>query len=164
MIVLLAIWKPQLCKYFYQYQIVYVLARELMPIDYGSQHQQSILLENFATLLLFTHYIWLDIISASVALSIVMVGSRTLLYNDSQGVAKLATTCVSILLYNFYNSIVIYMIFSWTGFLYMNSELPRTGYEQLLNNIKDGILIVDEQKYNVQFMNRTATKLTKRLN
>ena len=45
----------------------------------------------------------------------------------------------------------------------LNSELPRKSQEQLLNNINEGVFIVDKKESKVCFMNKAAIKISKRL-
>ena len=92
LVILLCIWKPQICNYMHQYQMILFLAKELMPLDTGSTHLFCMLVENFVILILFSHYIWLDYISATAAISFVALWVRTFLYNDNHGLAKLASS------------------------------------------------------------------------
>ena len=47
LVILLCIWKPQICKYLLQYQLIIFLAKELMPLDNGSTYVFRMMLETF---------------------------------------------------------------------------------------------------------------------
>lgn len=39
---------------------------------------------------------------------------------------------------------------------YICAELPRLSHEQLLNDLSEGVLIVDEESTNLKFINKAA--------
>ena len=121
LVILFCIWKPQTCKYLYQYQLILFLAKELMPLDVGSTYVFCILMENYIYLVLFSHYVWLDIISATAAMSFVIVWVRTFLYNDNQGLAKFASSSAMCLFNISYYGVMCHIIFRWIGLLYVNA-------------------------------------------
>ena len=44
----------------------------------------------------------------------------------------------------FLNYTLIHLLYSVIGFSYLEAQLPRQSYEQLLDNLKEGVFIVDE--------------------
>ena len=52
-----------------------------------------------------------------------------------------------------------FVLFSWVGNYFVEAELPRLGNDQLLNNLKEGIVIIEEDSSIIKFMNETAKKL-----
>ena len=58
---------------------------------------------------------------------------------------------------------VIYLIFSLAGSYYVKAEVPRIGNEKLLNGLKEGVFVIDEDSQSVLFRNSSAKHLNKRL-
>ena len=133
-----------------------------MPMNYGESHFFRLLLESYVLLTLFFHHIWLDLICCCSSLTFVILGVRTMLYQDELG-SKLLVACAATIVWTCYNILLVYFLISLAGFLFTNSELPRKGQEQLLNNIRDGVFIINEKESIVQFMNTAAIKINKRL-
>ena len=48
------------------------------------------------------------------------------------------------------------MIISKMGFIFVEAEIMRAGNEQFLNNLEEGIVILDEDEGEVLFQNETA--------
>ena len=56
-------------------------------------------------------------------------------------------------------TICIYMLATWVGNLFVAAELPRQGHEKLLNGLKEGILILEEDSSIIKFHNQAALRL-----
>ena len=48
---------------------------------------------------------------------------------------------------------LFYLGISWVGIKFLGSELPREGNEQLLEDLKDGVFIVEEETDKVRYHN-----------
>ena len=47
---------------------------------------------------------------------------------------------------------------SWLASIYVKSELPRIGNETLLNDLKEGVFIIEEETSLVLFQNTKAKR------
>ena len=63
----------------------------------------------------------------------------------------------------FFNIVMIDYWFKLFGMLVVKNYVLRKGNEQLLNNIKSGIMIVSEDKKELKFANKAVRKLTRDL-
>ena len=50
------------------------------------------------------------------------------------------------------------MIITWIGFIFVEAELPRLGNEKLLNGLKEGVFIIEEESSIIQFQNHAAKR------
>ena len=73
-------------------------------------------------------------------------------------------TIFSAFWFNFFNAVLVYLILSWAGKIYVQSELLRAGNEELLNNLTEGVFIMDEQSKSVLFHNKAASRMNTDLN
>lgn len=55
--------------------------------------------------------------------------------------------------------VAFHLVIGWIGMQYIQAELPRASHEQLLNDLAEGVLIVDEETTRLKFINKAA-KLT----
>ena len=53
----------------------------------------------------------------------------------------------------------VYMLITWFGSIFVAAELPRQGHEKLLNGLKEGILIIEEDSSIIKFYNQAALRL-----
>ena len=47
-----------------------------------------------------------------------------------------------------------YLVISWIGEIYVKSEVQRVNNEQILDNLDDGLFIVEEQSGELVFSNK----------
>ena len=53
---------------------------------------------------------------------------------------------------------------NWLGCVYVKSELPRIGNETLLNDLKEGVFIIEEETSLVLFQNTKAKRFDTKFN
>ena len=51
----------------------------------------------------------------------------------------------------------------WVGYIYVQAELPRISNEKLLNNLKEGVFIIEDESSLVLFQNRAAKRFNVRI-
>ena len=51
-----------------------------------------------------------------------------------------------------------YQVMSWVGLIYVQAEMMRKGNDKLLNNLKEGVIIVDEENKSVLFNNVASAR------
>ena len=52
---------------------------------------------------------------------------------------------------------------SWIGLKYIKAELPRESNERLLNNFKEGVIILNEEKSEILFTNFSARQINQQV-
>ena len=55
------------------------------------------------------------------------------------------------------------VLLKFTGFLYLDTKMLFESNESLLNNLKEGVLIVQEDDYSIQFLNKAAQRINRLL-
>ena len=55
------------------------------------------------------------------------------------------------------------MFMNWMGINYIEAELPRMSNEKLLNNLREGVFILEDDVFEVLFSNKAAQRLDKTL-
>ena len=58
---------------------------------------------------------------------------------------------------------ITYLVFNWVGLTYLEAEMPRIDNENILDNIKEGVVIIDEQSSSTRFLNRAVALIDKEL-
>ena len=54
---------------------------------------------------------------------------------------------------------LMHILFNKMGLLFVDSEILRTGNDQLLNDLEEGVIILKEDSKKVLFVNKAASKL-----
>ena len=85
------------------------------------------------------------------------------MYGDALD-ASLVFHALSYLVMQLYNNALIYLLLSWLGTLYVESEILRKGNGELLNDIKEGVFILDQDDLVVVFQNEQAKKFEIQMN
>jgi len=57
-----------------------------------------------------------------------------------------------------FNFAMVHSVISIVGMLYVETEILRTGNEQLLNDLKEGVIIMDKESSMVMFVNNAAKR------
>ena len=83
---------------------------------------------------------------------------RKYIYDDEID-KQLLVTVIGFTLQNMILAIISYMIIMWVGSKYVEAELPRLGNEKLLNGLKEGVFITEEESGIIKFKNKAATRL-----
>ena len=73
---------PKLWKFSFLYQMITMMAKELMPIDYGQTHLLQLMFEYFLFLISFTYMAKIDIVVGNLVIILTFIGCRSVLYND----------------------------------------------------------------------------------
>ena len=54
------------------------------------------------------------------------------------------------------NLLVFHLIITKVGMIYVEAEILRTGNEELLNNLEEGVVILDNENEEILFVNSAA--------
>ncbi len=54
------------------------------------------------------------------------------------------------------NICIIHLIITKVGFIYTEAEVLRKGNDQILNNLNEGVIILDQEDLQIKFQNRAA--------
>ena len=63
---------------------------------------------------------------------------------------------LALLLNQFFTGLLFHLCISWIGSLYVKTELLRGGNDSLLNNLKEGVFVIDEVKDKIRFVNEAG--------
>ena len=59
--------------------------------------------------------------------------------------------------------LTIVCLYNWVGFLYLDAKMPNDSNQRLLNNLKEGVYILQEDDFTLQFKNSAANRLDDKL-
>ena len=151
-------WKPQICRYYHIYQVIFMAVRQSAPIDYGDV-VYLIVIEFAFQYALLSYTAWRQILCQVICLAYAEIAVRLYLYVDVRGLETLLIHFAYLASFLVCVCLLIHMMISWVGFTYLATELPCKDNESLLNNLKEGVLIIDERTAKVQFINTAAAKI-----
>ena len=161
-ILLMAISYKYLCitKVYFLYQAVFFAIWNSLPNDYGIAQERMVLGWSYLFFLAYTIKYWNCALAwCGVSVYVILV-VRPFMYGAE---IKYLGALFSIG-FQLYVFTIIHLFISLTGFMYTEAEILRKGNEQLLNNLKEGVVIVEEKSGLVTFVNEAAGHFGVRLN
>ena len=153
----------KICKFYFYYEMLYMLLETLIPPSVLSPYYNRafILQKSYENFSYFYFELWPSLF-CSLATTMMSPLIRKLVYDEG---IKEDYTLPQTLIQMMYQSIVlisIQIIYSWLGFIFLDSEILRGSNEQLLNNLDDSCVILEENSYTVLFVNDAAKKISKK--
>ena len=154
-------WRPGIVKYYLLINIVAHMAYESLPIDNGDVH----LAINQYTMVLFIVNYSFDFWSAFGLICLqnyYLVAVRLCLYDGYDLTTLIRQHTMACILIGI-SCVFIHIIISWIGFKFVEAELPRESNERLLNNFKEGVVILNEIKSEILFTNFAARQINQQV-
>lgn len=156
-------WKPNICKYYLYYSLLAAAVRESLPIDYGNVHMNFVLTLNLAWACMYAFNFWRSTIAFLLFTGYVMVFCRFYLYQDDVPLMVLVAGFLVSCLWQVYTCAFVHIVISWVGLKFVEAEMPRESNERLLNNVREGVILIGVNDSKVMFMNNSAKMITKRI-
>ena len=76
---------------------------------------------------------------------------RLYVYDTGESLTEVTRIFAQSFVYVAVSMIGINFFFKWAGFLYLDAKMLQASSEGLLDNLKEGVLIVDEVDFSIQF-------------
>ena len=139
-----------LTKYFLYYEIIFYIARQSMPQDYGKVHATLVYLEIFLYYIVFSFNYLRSSLALAVTQLYIGLFLRKYLYEDKLDSEHVISTLGYLVMQQFLLG-VAYMTITYFGYVFVFAELPRLGNEKLLNGLKEGVFIIEEDSSIIKF-------------
>ena len=107
------------------------------------------------------HY-WANLLAIFATLTWLLYGVETTFYAKEPTAYMIITLVFAFVLMTWY-TVIIQCFMSAIGYLYVEAEIPRSGQEKLLNNLKEGVYIMDETNLKDMFRNKTADRVNRKM-
>ena len=155
-LILISMKNLSTCKIYIYYQILYLLLEECLPRDYGTMQLKLLLSQSVLDFSLLYFNFWPSCIGI-LSIQVFQVAARSLTYGKDVTSAIIAE-CIGALAFQFFNLITMHIVLNIVGMLFIEAEILRAGDEQLLNDLKEGVIIMDKESWLVLFVNKAAKK------
>lgn len=155
-------WKPGICKHYLYFVLLHNMVKETLPVDKGPTHGTLI---TFMGSILFAMYgfgFYRGAIGVAVFEFYVLVIVPYYVYLEDD-FKKLIVAYVARVITTTMNIAVTYIMMTWIGFKFIKAEIPRESNHRLLDDLKEGIFIVDEENDEVLFKNKAAVSINSHL-
>ena len=83
-----------------------------------------------------------------------VLAKRVIFYNEP--IEGKIVTYIIMVLWQSANMICIHLVITKVGMIYIDTEVLREGNDMTLNNLDDGVFILNEPEMHIQFMNTAA--------
>lgn len=147
---------------FIYYQVVYILLEELLPRDYGDMQLKLLMANNIMNFSLLYFSFWPSAI-CMLSTQVFQAASSTFVYGKEFS-NEILIECIFGLLWQLFNFAIVHAIVSFVGMLYVEASILRNGNEKLLNDLKEAVIIIDQETGLVLFVNQAAKRFNIRKN
>lgn len=158
---ILSQWYPRITRVYIYYHWVYQCLNFTLPIDGGDLRPQvffTLTLENY----IIFHFSY-KLPCIVYMLSQVYISLLVPKYIYMETLSENLLSAVFHTGYGMTICAILYLCFSVFGSYYVKAEIPRIGNENLLNGLKEGVYVIDEDSQSVLFRNSSAKHLNKRI-
>jgi len=92
----------------------------------------------------------------ATALSLIPVHvKRVVFYDDS--VSSMVISCVIAIIWQLTWILMIHLVITKVGMVYVEAEVLREGNDQTLDNLDEGVVILDEKEMKIRYFNKAAS-------
>ena len=133
-----------------------------LPINQGELYHEYMILNLVFYFVMYGWHYWANLIAIFVVLFYLFYGVETTIYAKEPDSYMISTLVFSLILTTWY-SCVIQCFMSAIGYLYVEAEIPRSSNQILLNNLDEGVYIMDETESTVMFHNKAADRVNRKM-
>lgn len=94
----------------------------------------------------------------TIACQVAFFTSRIFIYEDQLD-SKMALSWLFTAIWQSCNLLLVHIVTTKIGFIFVESQILRTGNEQLLSNLEEGVIIFEEDSLAALFLNNSAMKI-----
>lgn len=127
-----------------------------MPRDYGTMQVNIFMTNNLMNFCLLYYDFWPSSICMVLSQAVQMI-IISVVYEKPITAGDVGMT-IAAMIWQFTNLLLCHLIINSMGMLFVEADILRTGNEQLLNNLKEGVIIMDQKTGMVKFANTAAKK------
>ena len=157
-LLLLSIKNPRISKTYFYYEQVLFLCSAAMPLGLPADAQNDVdfaeLQVNFA---MFFFDVWPCLICSLVSQVLTPV-FRAINYGEEFDM-QVVTTAMGMMVSVTLAYLMIHCIFTQLGFALVGAEVERGSNRLLVNNLEEGVVLLEQETNNVLFLNHAAEKL-----
>ena len=157
LLMLISLKNLAICKTYIYYQAVFMIVEMFLPRNYGDMQLKLLMIDNAMNFVLLFHNFWPSCISM-LSCQLVILATNKLIYEkevDTEAIVE----CIGGLVYQFFNFFMINIATNLLGLLFVKAEILRGGNVNLLNEMREGIIIMDQETGVVLFVNKAAKAL-----
>ena len=146
--------KLEICKIYFYYMQVYKMVEQIMPRDYGSVRLKLMMSYDLLDYTMLYFHFWPSLIW-TMASHFTMFYISLKVYDLEFTNAALVETIAGAI-WQCMNLACIHLVYNWVGNTYVKTEVTKRGNEGILDNLSEGVVIVDQESGIVQFRNKAA--------
>ena len=143
------------------YQAVYLTFEWCLPRNYGDMQSQILISQNVLDFSL----LYYDFIPAVISLlfPIIMQACMSVIHYGEEVNAVFFADVIGGTLWQMTNFLLIHFVITSVGLLFVSSEMTREGNEDILNNLKESVILAETGTGKIVFANTSAKRLNKHL-
>ena len=151
-----------ICKMYIYYQVLYGVLEDCLPRDFGDMQSKLSNTNNVMNFCLLYFDFWPNCLTMS-SLPILQLATNSFVYDKKITGSGLGES-IAATGWQFFSLLMCHMVINAVGLIFVDADINRSGNEQLLNDLKEGVIIMDPQSGLVHFVNKAAKRFSIRKN
>ena len=159
LLVLISFYCKSVTKLFFYFEILQSGIIVLTPqeIELSSKLLIEALLNLFQFMLNYFHF-WPALLCSNISLSMTIL-QRAIFLDDDPKVLTLAWICF--LIWHSFNLLICHLIVTKVGMIFAEAEVLNSSKHDLLDNLNQGVILLDEQNQQISFASKVAKNILK---
>ena len=152
---------PRLIKLSIYYELFIEWIFACMPVNINAVRDIQLLLSNTTQTTIASYFSLVPTLIA-VSLTIIPVHiRRVVLYGDP--VSTMVISCITAIISQLSLTILIHLITTKIGMVYIDAEVLREGKDQTLDNLNVGVVILNKKDLKIRYFNKAASVSSKNI-
>ena len=148
---------PRICRSYIYYQAIYLSLEWCLPRDYGDMEFNVLSSDNVMNFALLYYDFWPSIVA--FAAPSVFQSMMSVKHYGTPADATLYMSSILGAVWQVLNFFMLHFVITSVGLLFVWAELMRGGNEQILNNLKESVVLVEQKTGTIMFANTAARRL-----
>ena len=159
LLVLVSLKLPKVVHVYFAYEIVCLCLQLTLPQSYGDFHLAIAVCSTLAYHLLFSFSFILNVVLALVPGAYVTFVVQPLVFELGPEERSTPGAYASLTFWQLYGLLSCHLVVAYTGYKFAEVQILNLGNAKLLNNLQEGLIVLDKKTKNVMLTNRAAKNL-----
>ena len=145
----------QLIKFHLHFEFLLECVGACMPVEINASRDIQLMLSITIMNVTMSSF---DLVPTLISTSLILIPvhtRRVVFFNDSVG--GMVFSCFSSWLWMMLMVVAVHLVITKVGFTYIEAEALRSGGEQTLDNLKEGVIILREEDMEIRYYNKAAS-------
>ena len=141
-LILISLKYRGICRFYFYYQVVFLSLEWCLPRNYGEVATNILFSDNVLNFCLLYYDFWPSCIGLLIVSA--FQASMSVVHYGQEIDWEFIISFFMLAFWQFFNFLACHFVIISVGLLYVNAEMMRKSHEQILSNLKEGVVTVDK--------------------